>query len=68
MLKYIVSAQNKLAMLRDRVVGDESGNAAEYGLIIGLVAVGIITALIFLAGSLSGLFNNVGAAVNVKVP
>lgn len=59
MLKYIVSAQNKLVNL----FADESGNAAEYGLIIGLVAVGIIVALGVLAGALSGVFGHVSTSL-----
>jgi len=54
MLKYLVSAQNKLAALRD-----ESGNAAEYGLIIGLVSVAIIGGLIALGLALNGIFTTV---------
>jgi Flp pilus assembly pilin Flp len=55
MLKFLVIAQNKFAELRD----NESGNAAEYGLIIGLVAVGIIVALAALAAALTGTFTHV---------
>lgn len=56
MLKLITKAQARLNSLRS----DETGNAAEYGLIIGLVAVGIIVALIALAGGISSLFTEVG--------
>lgn len=55
MLKFLVIAQNKFAELRD----NESGNAAEYGLIIGLVSVVIIGGLVFLGTQLLGTFNNV---------
>jgi len=57
MLKFLVSAQNKFAELRN----NESGNAAEYGLIIGIVAMGIVLGLGILAGALSGLFGAVAA-------
>ena len=58
MLKYLVIAQNKFVELRDRVIENESGNAAEYGLIIGLVAVAIIVGLGALALALNGTFKH----------
>jgi Flp pilus assembly pilin Flp len=61
MLKFLVSAQLKFASLRDNLIENESGNAAEYGLIIGIVAVGIVIGLGVLAGALSGLFKSVAA-------
>ena len=61
MLKYLVSAQNKFDALRDRVLENESGNAAEYGLIIALVAVVIIAGLGALAIALNGTFNHVAS-------
>jgi len=59
MLKFLVSAQNKFAQFRD----NESGNAAEYGLIIGLVAAIIIAGVALLGTNLLGIFNNVAAKV-----
>jgi len=64
MLKFLVSAQNKFAILRDRVIENESGNAAEYGLIIGIVAVGIILALGALVLALQGVFGRVDTGLN----
>ena len=48
---------------------DESGaTAIEYGLIAGLIAVGIIAALTAFGGGLTGMFNNIqnraGGAMN----
>ena len=52
MLKALVSLQSRVNSLRS-----EDGNAAEYGLIIGLVSVVIIAALGFLGAALIGVFN-----------
>ncbi|WP_448808427.1 Flp family type IVb pilin [Agromyces bauzanensis] len=60
MLKAYSRVQARLNSLRS----DEAGNAAEYGLIIGIVAVGIIIALGLLAAGLSGLFTDVGSKLN----
>ena len=51
--------------LIQRFIRDESGaTAIEYGLIAGLVAVAIITALSLLGGSLDGLFSDVATQVD----
>ncbi|WP_430648044.1 Flp family type IVb pilin [Agromyces sp. GXS1127] len=55
MLKLYTKAQARLAQLRT----DEDGNAAEYGLILALVALGIITALGFLGAAIAGVFDDV---------
>ena len=67
MLKFLVSAQNKFDALRDRVLENESGNAAEYGLIIGLVAVVIIFGLGVLAAALNGVFGRIGGVLDGTV-
>lgn len=54
MLKALVSLQSRVNSLRS-----EDGNAAEYGLIIGLVSVAIIGALLLLGPALAGVFNQV---------
>ncbi|GAA2037128.1 hypothetical protein GCM10009819_22160 [Agromyces tropicus] len=59
MLKLITKAQARLNSLRV----DEDGNAAEYGLIIAIVALGIIAGLGLLAGALNGMFGNVAGAL-----
>ena len=47
-----------------RFAKDESGaTAIEYGLIAGVVAVGLITALTTLRGNLTTGFGNVGTAI-----
>jgi pilus assembly protein Flp/PilA len=55
MLKLITRAQARLNSLRV----DEDGNAAEYGLIIALIAVVIIGGLTALGLALSSLFLDV---------
>ncbi len=57
MLKLYTKAQARLAQLRD----EEAGNAAEYGLIIAIVALGIVVGLGALALALNGMFGNVAA-------
>jgi pilus assembly protein Flp/PilA len=51
--------------LLKRFLHEESGaTAIEYGLIAGLVAVAIITALTMLGGSLDNLFSDVATQVD----
>jgi Flp pilus assembly pilin Flp len=59
MLKALVSLQSRVNSLKS-----EDGNAAEYGLIVGLVSVVIIGALIALGLALSGVFADVTAGLN----
>ncbi|MGB3909136.1 MAG: hypothetical protein WBL06_01535 [Pseudolysinimonas sp.] len=59
MMKALVSLQSRVNSLRN-----EDGNAAEYGLIIGIVAVGIVIALGLLAVALSGQFDQVTGILN----
>jgi Flp pilus assembly pilin Flp len=59
MLKALVSLQSRITSLRS-----EDGNAAEYGLIIGIVAVGIVIALGVLAVALSGQFGQVSTILD----
>jgi pilus assembly protein Flp/PilA len=60
MLSLLVSLQSLLATTKDRLSREEAGaTAVEYGLIIGLIAVAIITVLIVLGPQLAGLFTSV---------
>ena len=63
MLKAFVSLQSRVNSLRS-----EDGNAAEYGLIIGLVSVAIIAALVTLGLALSGVFGDVSTKLNSVNP
>ena len=59
MLKALVTLQSRVNSLRS-----EDGNAAEYGLIIGLVSVVIIGARIALGLTLSNVFNTVESSID----
>ena len=49
------------SLAEERLKREEKGaTAVEYGLMVGLIAVGIITAVLFLKDSLSELFNTIG--------
>lgn len=43
--------------------GDEGATAVEYGLMVALIAVVIIGAVTLLGTNLSGLFNDIAAAI-----
>jgi len=60
MLKLIVRAQDTAR----RLLSDEEGNAAEYGLIIALVAVVIIGGLAVLATGLTHIFTETGTTLS----
>jgi pilus assembly protein Flp/PilA len=46
------------------ILADESGQGlAEYGLILGLVAVLCIAAVLVLSGSVKGVLNSVGSSI-----
>jgi pilus assembly protein Flp/PilA len=55
MLKAYTRAVARLNALKT----EEDGNAAEYGLIIAIVALGIVVGLGALALALNGMFNDV---------
>ena len=46
------------------IFADESGQGlAEYGLILGLIAVLCIVAVLFLSGNIKGILSNVGSSI-----
>lgn len=50
--------------LRLRALREETGaTAVEYGLIVGLIAVGIIAAVALLGGTIAGWFNEINAEI-----
>lgn len=56
-LQYVADAKNSIV---DRLTREEKGaTAVEYGLIVGLIAVGIIAAVITLGDELADMFGNV---------
>ena len=61
---------NTLHFMRTMLLGldakrkSETGaTAVEYGLMVALIAIGIITAVVFLQGELCSLFNKVGSSL-----
>jgi Flp pilus assembly pilin Flp len=45
-------------------VEDEEGQTlAEYAMILALIAVLVVTAVLFLSGQISGLFSSIGSAI-----
>jgi Flp pilus assembly pilin Flp len=67
MLKAYVFAQSKIGDVKDRLEAlraDESGAAMiEYALLIGLIAIGGITALSALSTDLESSFKSIGASL-----
>ncbi len=55
MIKLYTGVKSRLHCLRS-----EKGNAAEYGLIVALIAVAIILGATLLGGSLNTMFTNIG--------
>jgi pilus assembly protein Flp/PilA len=45
----------------------EGADAAEYALVIGLVALAIVLGAVFLGGQLNNAFNHIGGCVNTAV-
>lgn len=48
-----------LSDTKKRLSGESGATAVEYGLLVGLIAVGIIAALVILGPQLAGLFTSV---------
>ncbi len=42
---------------------EKGATAVEYGLMVALIAIAIITAVTFLGGSLTSLFNSIGSKI-----
>jgi len=64
MLPLFVTLQSFVASARHRLSREETGaTAVEYGLIVGLIAVGIIAVLVVLGPQISGMFQSVSNAV-----
>jgi Flp pilus assembly pilin Flp len=64
MLKISVATQNWIELRVDDIRNRETGaTAVEYALMVGLIAVGIITAVVALRNKVSSTFNNVNNAM-----
>jgi pilus assembly protein Flp/PilA len=57
----IITLRN--ALRRVRVRDDAGQGLAEYGLILGLVAIVCIVAVTFLSGSIQGILSNLGSSI-----
>ena len=65
MLNPITTFVTLLAFASDRLKREEKGaTAVEYGLMVGLIAVVIIGAVVFLGEELDGLFTEIGTALS----
>jgi len=52
-----------LNTFRSVLANDQGQGLAEYGLILGLIAVVCIVAVTFLSGAIKGLLSNVGSSI-----
>ncbi|MGQ1796394.1 Flp family type IVb pilin [Kocuria oceani] len=65
MLPLLITIQNVFFDAADRLKHDEKGaTAVEYGLLVGLIAVGIILAIGFLGDDLTALFTEVETGID----
>ena len=61
MINLYTSLVSLVSIAQDRVRREEKGaTAVEYGLMVGLIAVVIIGAVVFLGEELNGLFTEIG--------
>ena len=61
MLNAYATIASLVSFAQARLKSEEKGaTAVEYGLMVGLIAVAIITAVVFLEDQLSALFNAIG--------
>ena len=65
MINLYASLVSLISVAQDRVRREEKGaTAVEYGLMVGLIAVVIIGAVVFLGEELDGLFTEIGTALS----
>jgi pilus assembly protein Flp/PilA len=65
MINLYASLVSLVSIAQDRVRREEKGaTAVEYGLMVGLIAVVIIGAVVFLGEELDGLFTEIGTALS----
>jgi pilus assembly protein Flp/PilA len=61
----LASLVTLVALAKDRVQREEKGaTAVEYGLMVGLIAIAIIGAVMFLSDELSALFDEIGTSLS----
>ena len=60
MLSLLITLQTLITTTKDRLREEQEGaTAVEYGLLVGLIAVVIIGAVVFLGPTLAGIFTDV---------
>ncbi len=65
MINLYASLVSLVSIAQDRVRREEKGaTAVEYGLMVGLIAVVIIGAVVFLGEELDGLFTEIGTELS----
>ena len=65
MINLYASLVSLVSIAQDRIRREEKGaTAVEYGLMVGLIAVVIIGAVVFLGEELDGLFTEIGTALS----
>ncbi len=65
MINLYASLVSLVSVAQDRVRREEKGaTAVEYGLMVGLIAVVIIAAVVFLGEELRDLFTEIGGALS----
>ena len=52
-----------IRVFRSALSSDRGQGLAEYGLILGLIAVLCVVAVVFLSGNIQGLLSNVGSSI-----
>ena len=65
MINLYASLVSLVSVAQDRIRREEKGaTAVEYGLMVGLIAVVIIGAVVFLGEELDGLFTQIGTELS----
>ena len=64
MVKLFVTLESFVAFARERMREEKGATAVEYGLMVGLIAIAIIGAVMFLSDELSGLFDQIGTELS----
>ena len=59
MVKLFVTLESFVAFARERMRDEKGATAVEYGLMVGLIAVAIITTVALLGTELDRLFNDI---------
>ena len=58
---FYVTLLNMVEFAQKKLDRENGATAVEYGLMVGLIAIGIIAAVTFLRGQLSALFSSIGS-------